>query len=724
MGGLALGGLLGGRFAEHTRNPLRAYAVTELIVGILGLLVFWSLDVIQVWYVWLAAAFAERQQALIGLRFGLSLLVRLPSTMCMGATLPLLARATLARLGSAAVGQLYSANTAGAVLGTLMTGFVLIGLLGMRASTLIAAALNLGVGIYLISTTGGLSDRSFVRSVRMGGASIIPPVPPRSAVSSVLAQRAALLVLALSGLTGLAYEVVWTRLAAVLVFGLVYGFTLMLAVLLTGIAFGSALYGRWGANRIGAVWQLAFLHVSIGALVGSSPLWLRSLTDHPLAALLTGPVLDVLANHNLGCSSCTTVLGGLLALVFVTSMLFGFAFPAAVRGCTEIGPRWTAKFGGAYAVNVIGAVTGSLLAGFVLVPWLGAHVSLLLLAAVNVLAGVLLAMSLKAPSRGMALLIIGAVPITASLAGGSTVDVYRSVLKSRLSPGADILWYREGVDSSVAISFEVSPQSGNPEPVKRLLINGDYHSSSDQRELAYHRLLGHIGPLLHPGPNDVLVIGLAGGATAGTIALYPDNHVHVVELSDAVFNAAEQFADFNYAVMANPRVTFQNDDGRNYLLVSGQKYDLIEADLLYPRHVGSGVIYSREYFELVRRSLKPGGLAIQWMASNPWTLRTFASVFPYITYWGGAAVGSNEPQPPPDPERFERMQRDPALNSALRDAGLVDAGAFLSLGSVDPPVPVKDGPVISDDRPAIEYFLTLPLLTRLSGSSQDDSLAP
>jgi spermidine synthase len=715
MGGLALGGLLGGRLAERTGNHLRAYAVAEMAIGILGLLVLWTLDVVQVLYVVLAPAFADRHEALAAVRFGLSLLVLLPPTVCMGATLPLLARATVSRSGSAIVGQLYSANTAGAVMGTLIAGFVLIGLLGMRASSLIAAALNVGVGVYLIATARGSADPSFSRFAGDDAAPHgVTSVASRKRASPAFAQRAAVLVFAISGLTGLGYEVVWTRLAAVLVFGLVYGFTLMLAVLLTGIALGSALYARLASNRIGAMWQLAWLHVGIGALVGSAPLSLSLLADHQLATRLSGPILNVLADHNLACSSCTTVLGGLLALVFLSSVLFGWAFPAAVRACADVGPRWAARFGSAYAANVIGAVAGSLLAGFTLVPWLGVHVSLLLLAGLNLTAGLLLAVSVARWRRGLAMLVVGAVPIAATVTTGSAVDVYRTVLNSRLSPSAEVLWYREGVESSVAVTLEVSPQSGDLKPVRRLLINGDYHSSTSPNELGYHRLLGHLGPLLHPQPSDVLVVGLAGGATAGTIALYPATHVHIVELSDAVFGAAEQYAEFNYAVLTNPRVTFQNDDGRNHLLVSGRKYDLIEADLLYPRHVGAGVIYSREYFELVRQSLKPGGLAIQWLGSNPWTLRTFASVFPYVTYWAGAAVGSNEPQAPPDLERFERLQSDPALRSALADVGLVDKSALLALGSVDPPIHPRTGPVISDDRPAIEYFLTLPLLAWLT----------
>jgi spermidine synthase len=716
MGGLAIGGLLGGWLADRTRRPLRAYALTEIVLGVLGLAVLWELDGLQAAYVSLADPLRSRPESLAALRFLLALLVLLPPTICMGATLPLLARATGSESGSAMLSRLYAANTAGAVFGTLLAGFLLIGLLGLRAAAVFAAALNIGVGAYLLV----VAREALAGPARPAAG---PAPPPPAATAGAPAPAVAVLAFAVSGLTGLGYEVIWSRLAGVLVFGLTYGFTAMLAVLLTGIALGSALYARWTQGGQEPVWQLAWLQVAIGALVGTAPLWLAGLADPGLAAGLTGPLLRRLADRNVYCASCTTVLPGLLALVFVTSVLFGAAFPAAVRACTGTGPRWAKRFGSAYAANVLGAVIGSLIAGFVLLPWFGAHVSLLLLATLNVAAGIALALSAGRPRRALVMLLIGGLPLVIALTAGRSLDVYRTVLASRVAPDAQILWYREGIESSVAITRERHRQSATQEPVNRLLINGDYHSSTAPSELAYHQLLGHLGPLLHPAASDVLVVGLAGGTSAGAAALHPGARVHVVEISDAVFEAADRYAPFNYDVLKNPRATFRNDDGRNHLLVGGQRYDVIEADLLYPRHVGSGVIYSYEYFQLVRRSLKPGGLAIQWLGPNSatgygsWTLRTFASVFPYVTYWAdGVAVGSNEPQPPIDPARFERLQRDPVLRAALAEAGLTDVGALQALRNAEPPAAQRDGPPITDDRPAIEYFLTLPLLSRLTES--------
>ena len=638
----------------------------------------------------------------------------------MGATLPLLTRATGSSSGSNTVSRLYAANTAGAVVGTLVAGFVLIGLLGLRASALLASALNIGVGVYLLISARGVTRSRQAPDVRHRHQEMGRPPATQEAVdhSSSFVRMTAVLVFAISGFTGLAYEVVWTRLAGVLVFGLTYGFTAMLGVLLAGIAIGSALYGRWLSGRAPAVLQLAWLQVGIGALIGFTPLWLAGLANRELAARLTMPLLDLLSNHSLYCSSCTTVLPGLLLVVFITAVLFGAAFPAAVRVCAGVGPRWTARFGGAYAANVLGAVVGSLAAGFVLLPALGAHTTLLALATLNVVGGFVLVLVTGDARRLPAMALVGILPLALTLLAGRALDVYQSVLVSRISPHAQVLWYREGVESSVAVTLEPSPQSASTEPVKRLLINGDYHSSTEPMELSYHRLLGHLGPLLHPEASDILVVGLAGGATAGATALYPGVHVHVVELSDAVFGAAEQYASDNYAVLSSPKVTLQNDDGRNHLLVSGKKYDLIEGDLLYPRHVGSGVIYSQEYFELERASLKPGGLVVQWLGNESeyrdWTVRTFASVFPYVEFWSGAAIGSNEPIAGVDRAWFETVRKDPLTGPALADVHLTDFSDVLRLQDSDP-YHAKRGPSITDDRPAIEYFLTLPLLSRLTG---------
>lgn len=704
MAGLALGGLAGGWFANRVARPLTTYALVEMAIGVLGVSVMPLLNLVQALYVWLAPGLADHPGALAVLRFALAFALLLLPTACMGATLPLLARGAVSRFRSTPmISQLYAANTAGAVMGVLLAGFLLIGLLGLQASVLIAATLNVGTGIYLLTMNR--------ESQQVLGASPSERSGLSTALTSV--QRIAVVVFAISGLTSLAYEVVWMRLFSVLSFGLVYAYAVMLAVLLIGIAAGSALYGWWSRARPGAVWHLAWLELGIGAFVGSFPLWLALLANSRLLAGLTGwPVTGVLAER---CPGCVILLPALLLVVFFSSLMFGGTFPAAVRTCGGAGPRWVLHLGVAYAANVIGGVLGSLMAGFWLLPALGAHGSILVLAALNFGAAATLVTVAGQPSLAVVMLMLGAMVIAPSVLARSTLDVYRTLLVGRFGQGSEILWYDEGIESSVAVGRR---QSGE----RLLLINGEFHASTNG--VTYHRQLGHLGPLLHPNPADVLVIGLGGGTTAGTIALYPGTRVHIVELSDGVFGAAELFADVNYRVLANPRVTRQRGDGRNHLLVGRGKYDLIVADILQPKHAGAGVIYSREYFELVRNALKPGGMMVQWLGTPEkpreytWTFRTFASVFPHVTLWmsGDVAVGSNEPQPGLDRVRVDRLLRDRVLRAALTDVQLASVAAITELQVDSTRLMSRAGPVITDDRPSIEYFLTLPLLSRQTAS--------
>lgn len=716
MGGLAIGGYLGGRLAQRTPRPLRAYGLVEVAIGLLGLSVLPLLEVVQVVYVGAAGALAEQSVVLATVRFALAFAVLIPPTVAMGMTLPLLVRgaAFAYQARRPPVAPLYAANTAGAVVGVLLAGFLLIGLLGLSASAIIAAGLNIGGGVYVLSRLRHAAEQPSPET-EANGASTLAPASHADASRARL-RSVAMVVFALSGFTSLAYEVVWVRLFSVMAFGITYGFTMMLAVLLAGIALGSAAYSRWARRHTDSVQHLMWMHLLIGTFVAISPLWLVPLSAEGTAAAAAGlPVLGAIAAR---CVSCVGLLPGLLTVVLVTSLLFGAAFPAATRACAELEPRWAARLGAAYAANVLGAVAGSLLAGFWLLPVLGSHATVLLLAAVNVACATALAITSRRARLGAGMLALGLVTVATPAIGSASLDVYRRLLQGRFGPGSDVLFYDEGLESSVALG---RLQGGE----RALLINGQSHGST--AGLTYFRILGHLGPLLHPNPRDVLVIGLGSGASAGVMSLYPETHIRAVELSEGVVAAAQYMADVNYRLLENPRVTVKVDDGRNQLLVGSRKFDLIEADVLLPRNAGASVIYSREYFELARRALKPGGMMVQWLGSPSepreysWTLRTFTSVFPYVTFWmnGDVAIGSNEPQAGLDMARFQRLLQDPTLGPALRDARLGSAEAVAAL-QVDPrQIRRQAGPLITDDRPALEYFLTLPILARLAEARSD-----
>jgi predicted membrane-bound spermidine synthase len=693
MAGLAIGSVAGGWLADRAARPLRVYAIAECAIALAAFTVLPLVDGVQQLYVAEAHRFHGQLTALSAVRFGLSFLMLMPATISMGATLPLGVRAADA-LGSTSVGRLYAANTAGAVIGVLLAGFLLLGTLGLLATSRIAALLNLLCGgAALIASRGVLTQPAAVAQTSAA----------RTPLTRI--QKAAVATIAVSGFAGIAFELIWTRLFAVLAFEVVYGFAIMLAVLLSGIAAGSALYGRFLGDRDRPVEHLVWLQAGIGVIAALSSLLLLPLS-HGSTAIGSLPGLGDFVRR---CPGCVSLLPGLLAIVFATSALSGASIPAAARVFAASGPRWSTRLGVGYAGNLAGGVAGSAVTGFWLLPALGVHAAVLAVAAVCIGTAIVLAFTIHRRALAVATLTLGVLPFAPAILGAKQLDLFRTALTARL-PAATIRWYDEGREASVAVAQTRTDRF--------LLINGAIHSASSG--LPYHRTLGHLGPIVQPEIRDALVVGLGGGATAGALALHPGVHVHVVELSSGVLSAAEHLlADDNYGLFSRPAVTREADDGRNHLLVSGRQYDLIEADIVEPRHAGASVLYSREYFELASKALRPRGIVVQWLgAPNSdayrWTLSTFQSVFPFVTLWmhGDVGVGSNDPQPALDRARLERMLADPVLKGALNDARIGDIEHLLALRAADPPA--HYGPTITDDRPLLEYFITLPFVTRLA----------
>jgi spermidine synthase len=220
--------------------------------------------------------------------------------------------------------------------------------------------------------------------------------------------------------------------------------------------------------------------------------------------------------------------------------------------------------------------------------------------------------------------------------------------------------------------------------------------------------------VVHPEPREALVIGLGGGATAGAVSIHKGAQVDVVELSAAVVKGARHFTHVNHDVLERPNVRLLVDDGRNHLLLSGKRYDVITADLILPIHAGSGNLYSAEYFTLVRNALKDDGLALQWVwgteAEYKTIMRTFLRVFPDATLWwdGSLMIGSKKPLVLRQSD-FEWKRQ--ARAEALHDLGVT---SFEQLKAVYVAGPnemrrfVGRGPILTDDRPLVEYFLSLP----------------
>jgi spermidine synthase len=397
-----------------------------------------------------------------------------------------------------------------------------------------------------------------------------------------------------------------------------------------------------------------------------------------------------------------------LGAMLPTTLLLGLAFPIGLSlwaGGDEGSPR---RIGVFYSLNVCGAIAGSVLGGFVLLPLLGSRGSLIATSALALLSSVLLASAQwrSRPNFAGFLIIVG--PTAFVMAALNAVDPF-AIIGAVAHRGERVLWREEGVQTTVAIHEQ--EQGGR---TQRVMYLDGMHQASDHRTMTFvHHRIGAMPVMLHPQPTDVLVVGLGGGATAGAAARYPGVLVDVVELSRSVVTGASFFRHINFDLLQRPNATLRVDDGRNYLLTTRKRYDVVTADIILPRHAGAGALYSRQYFELVRGALQDNGLVLQWNGAETDTgyrliLRTFMSVFPHTTLWadGTLMLGSKTPFEF-SRSAYEHRYRDPAF----RELFDWDYDTLLRTYLAGPDAIrawLGEGPILTDDRPVIEYFLSLP----------------
>jgi spermidine synthase len=276
-------------------------------------------------------------------------------------------------------------------------------------------------------------------------------------------------------------------------------------------------------------------------------------------------------------------------------------------------------------------------------------------------------------------------------------------------PGQQIVWQEEGVEATVVVHQNRARELS-------LTVNGNHEASTGGPMTYIHRRIGHLPMAIHRDARTALVIGLGGGATAGAVSIHDGVQVDVVELAGAVVRGARFFEPINYGVLSRPNVRLRVDDGRNYMMLTPNRYDVLTADVIIPIFAGSGNLYSVEYFRLMKRVLNPGGLVLQWVAGTDaeykTITRTFLSVFPETTAWvdGGLLVGSLEPLQLRRDE-FERKLSLPGRAQGLKDLGIESFDRLLSVFTAGPDelrAFVGPGPLLTDDRPLAEYFLSLP----------------
>jgi spermidine synthase len=661
MAGLALGSWAVGRYGGRWRDPLLAYGAIEGAIGLYAALTPWIFELAQPLYAWAFQVFDTG--GLNVFRVLLSAVILLVPTTLMGGTLPLLARAVAARDEAPArgVGILYAVNTFGGMSGCLVAGFVLLYSVGVQGSLFIAAALNLAIAAVVIAVQ------------RSSRSAPVPPAEPLAASGAGdAAGRFVLVLFFFTGFAALGYEVLWTRALLVYLKASTYAFSLMLAIYLFGIASGSiAASGIAGRSRQPLL-GFAICQLGVVATV--------------LAGMLAFPNLESLGYALIGADRIES-FGRAVALMFAQASLvllpptlfMGAAFPFGVAAYHRASRGVGRTVGSLYAVNTAGNIAGSVVIGFAAIAMIGVRHSMLAMLALN-LAAAAAALAWRTRAVSSRLLWAGGAAAIVAVLHLSISDqlFYQSLVRR---PGAKILFYREGASDTVAVVERLKQKD-------RTLIYSDGRGAAGTATLPWNLYFGHLPMLFHPDPREVLHICYGSGNSVLALTRHEPDRVDVVELSPHVQEASSYFWT-NEEVIQNPKVNLIIEDGRNFVLGTDRSYDVVSLEP--PNIYTAGVVnlYSQEFYELVRRRLKPGGIMVQWLPTIQLSevdrgrlIRAFTEAFPHVTIWQQLTstslllVGTLEPLAIDVGELARRLEsealaRDVAMMGLKRSDGMV-----------------------------------------------------
>jgi spermidine synthase len=697
MGGLGLGSYLFGRRAAGLPDPVRTYGYLEIGIGVycaLTPVLFWLVSHL---YLGLHATLTASYTAFTLVQFVLVSVVLLVPTALMGATLPVLVQGLVRNDAEIprTVGTLYAVNTFGAVVGVALAGYVLLPEWGNRAVLWTAAAANVAIGLAAIAYGSRQRHGRERRAATPGDAKRASASEARAPLET----RLVAVALALSGAVSMVYEIAWTRALALVIGSSTYAFSAMLVAFLVGIAGGAAAYSYlWGTRRAGPA-TFAALQAGIGLTVVLVVLVFERLPEIFLQALMRSQSPGFV-------QVVQAVVSGLALLG--PALLIGATFPCAMAVCASTAARAASDTGRLYAGNTLGAIVGTVLTGFVLVPTIGVHASIKTGIVANLaVAAVLLAVPFRAVSVrrwGIAVAALAAAALVPLLPRwnlevmSSGVAIYAmeyipDAMGGTVAPWRaqrEIIYYRDGPSATVAVTKTGERIS--------LMVNGKVDASSDLADMPTQFMLGHLPLLLHPDPRDVLVIGLGSGITTGSVSRHPVRRLDIVEIEPAVVEASGFFTRENGDVLRDPRTRLVVADGRNFLLTTPSRYDVITSAPSNPWIGGVASLFSREFFGLARQRLRPGGLMVQWIQGYglapddlAMVLATFHSVFPATTVWQVAQgdyllVGRAERAPVDVPSLKARWATVRGIRDDLGKIGIVDwpgvLGVFL-LGEDD-----------------------------------------
>jgi spermidine synthase len=735
MGGLAAGSYLIGKRVDAIKNPLRLYGHLELGIALFAVIFIVLLKIYPSVYIFLVQGKESSTLYLSFIRVLFAFISLIVPATLMGGTLPVLTRFVTGhskKLGTH-LSLLYGFNTLGAVAGTAAAGFYLLRYFSLSTTLKTAIVMNVLIGI----TSLALQKRA---GLLFNSTENIPGSPVKETAAQLktgdtLPFKLVLWGIGVSGFCALGYEVLWTRILTIVVGASVYGFTTMLAAFLTGIALGSKAYGIFtgisGEKEKGierSIFGFGFVQIIIGLTALLVSFYIRDLPSVSIA------LWDYLGKMNIGLFGVRQWTNLVLAFLYmvVPAFFMGLAFPFAAKVHSEYKKLTGSAVGEVLAYNTTGAILGSALSGFVLIYLFGIERSLQMLTVINIGFGLLIITSLskqRSLSRAAVVLTAGLVCFMSinttafrmwdmkyfAIFRTNQPEVFSTPERVREAlEHTDVLYYAEGTESSVS---SIKIKGG----VQTFITNGRSEASTHLTDQQVQYTLGHLPMLLNKAPKRVLVVALGSGMTLGATSAHPSvEQVTLVEIEPKVIGIARTFAEYNHHVLDNPKLRIIFNDGRNFLLTTKEKFDVITADPIHPWFRGAGYLYTREYFKLASEHLNEGGVMGQWLPIYELTVenlrsivKTFNENFIYTMMWlthtDATLVGSNSPIMI-DETYLERRISAPGVSEDLKRIKMYPAREFLSyfiLGPNGMKSFGKGGTINTDDNLYIEFSAPL-----------------
>ena len=657
MGGLGLGSYVGGKVLGKDRASLVPYLLLELAIGIYVLLSPSLFALLSNLFTSLATS-VDHRGGLTLVRIVVTMAALLLPASLMGATFPAMisgAAPDSPLQRTARTGYLYSINTVGAALGCFAAGYHL--LFEFSVQTTLTCAFVL----YMVAALSALGANTVARA-KARRDEVSPLTVASNPAASISLRRFLSIATFAIGFVSLAYEVLLTRLGILYLGNSVSVFALVLTGFLLGTGL-SAVLGTWlygvlrrktnrGDNLFG------FIALGAGVTILLTPYML--LSDWVVSTAQLARFADASPRNPL------PVLG----LIIAPTILIGALLPVAIRMLQpEERGEATREAATLYALNTVGGLVGAALANHYLVPFIGIQGTIICLASICAAVG---AINLLSPGRSFprwSVVVLGVISLAVALTAALPEMMYLysgKLAESTQARSTKIRFVYEGRAATVTVLDQMDPKKGT---YRDMYLNGVEEASTRYWHTQLFKLLGIFPVLVHESdqPKEVLVIAFGAGITAGSVLASDQvSSLDVVDLNPDVEEINNLFKEVNGDVFPQPRFHFHNDDGRNYLVTSSKRYDVIISDSTHPRAYDSWILYTEEFYRAVKEHLLPGGIFAQWvpvlgsMQGDLFRihLNTFRSVFPNCTFW--YVYGSDQAFLLATPEPFsldaERLQ--------------------------------------------------------------------